>query len=87
MTGYIPITSICPQVTELIEKFEQEESEEEEEEEEEEESDSEETKSATFKSKTEKEFPDLFKIFKLGSWLKAKITTSHEDYKNKRELN
>lgn len=83
LTGYIPITSICPQVTELIEKFEQEESEEEEEEEE---SDSEETKSATFKSKTEKEFPDLFKIFKLGSWLKAKITTSHEDYKNKKRI-
>ena len=81
MTGYIPITSICPQVTELIEKFEQEERRRRRGEEEE--SDGEETKSATFKSKTEKEFPDLFKIFKLGSWLKAKITTSHEDYKIK----
>ena len=85
LTGYIPITSISPQITALIEKFEEQEQEEEEEE-----SDNadgnQETKSATFKSKTEKEFPDLLKIFKLGSWLKAKITTSNEDFKNKKRI-
>lgn len=85
LLGYIPITSISAQITKLLEEFDHESSEEEDEEEEKEEDDDGETV-ATVKSKTEKEFPELSSIFKIGSWLKAKVSSSNEDIKTKKRI-
>ncbi|RCK54856.1 rRNA biogenesis protein RRP5 [Candida viswanathii] len=81
LVGYIPITSISPQITQLLEDFDHESSEEEEEEE-----DDEGETIATIKTKAEKEFPELRSIFKLGSWLKAKVSSSNDDIRTKKRI-
>ncbi|EMG50930.1 RRP5 rRNA biogenesis protein RRP5 [Candida maltosa Xu316] len=84
LVGYIPITSVSTQITELLEKFEAESSDEEDEDEDDE--DDEEKTVATVKSKETKEFPNLSTIFKLGSWLRAKVFSSAEELKTKKKI-
>ncbi|CAI5756419.1 unnamed protein product [Candida verbasci] len=80
LVGYIPITSINSYITNLIEKFEEEsESESESESEDEDEQDD-----ALIKAK---EFPNLSNIFKIGSWLKARVSIPEDSNKKRIELN
>ncbi|KAI5951425.1 RRP5 [Candida jiufengensis] len=80
LVGYIPITSISPQITQMISKYENES-----EEEEAEDDDEDEEITTVANMKKQKEFPDLKSIFKIGSWLKAKVVESSDENNQKRK--
>ncbi|KAI5963281.1 RRP5 [Candida pseudojiufengensis] len=84
LVGYIPITSISSQITELINQYENESEEEEEESDDENDQDNEESTTIA-NLKNQKEFPDLKSIFKIGSWLKAKVVESNDESNQKRK--
>ncbi|RLV95774.1 rRNA biogenesis protein RRP5 [Spathaspora sp. JA1] len=71
LVGYVPITSISSLITKTIEELENDSESEDDEEEQEE---------------TTKEFPDLSTIFKLGSWLKAKVVAQKDEKKKRIEF-
>ncbi|EGW33284.1 uncharacterized protein SPAPADRAFT_137651 [Spathaspora passalidarum NRRL Y-27907] len=73
LVGYVPITSISPLITKTIEELEKEDQSDESDDEQEEEEKS-------------KEFPELSAIFKVGSWLKAKVATQKDERKKRIEF-
>ncbi|KAG7665962.1 RRP5 [[Candida] subhashii] len=86
LVGYVPITSINPYITQIIEKYEESSDEEEEESEDDEDMDDV-TVATTKPKKAKQEFPDLQSLFQIGSWLKTKVVNSKDSKKRRIELN
>lgn len=72
LVGYVPITSISTEITQIIEKIDQDSSEDEDEDMDQTEDKSTETTTATLKN-PESQLPELKKLFKIGQWLRAKV--------------
>ncbi|KAG2733152.1 hypothetical protein G9P44_004142 [Scheffersomyces stipitis] len=92
LVGYIPITSISEELTIQIEQYEKAEDSDEESEDEEDEQESEDGKirTATLKSKSRPEFPELKTLFSIGQWLRAKVvqpsSSQNQNQKQKKRI-
>ena len=82
LVGFVPINAISAHITGLIKKYEEES-----EYEGDDDDDDEEGEGGTLMStKPEKEFPDLKSIFRVGSWLKAKVVETESSNKKRIEV-
>lgn len=80
LVGYVPITLISEEITNMIEKYQEDEDDDESEIEDENEDV---IKTATLKSK---ELPNLDKLFSIGQWLKATIVENSNPKKKRIQL-